>query len=140
MDSRERSFISLDHQEPDRVPLDCWVSKGTNHKIYSKMQLSYDELLDKYDIDLRYIEGPEYIGPSLKTESGLETDIWGVSRKPVSIRVSDGTAAFKEVYQEVLESPLKIGPRRTGSITIVSRSNVMKFATREESPSLWATG
>jgi len=107
MDSRERTFISLDHQEPDRVPLDCWVSKGTKHKIDSKMQLSYDDFLDKYDIDLRYIEGPKYIGPILKTESGLETDIWGVSRKPVSISVSDGTATFQEVYKEVLESPLQ---------------------------------
>ena len=103
MDSRERTFISLDHQEPDRVPLDCWVSKGTKHKIDSKMQLSYDDFLDKYDIDLRYIEGPKYIGPILKTESGLETDIWGVSRKPVSISVSDGTGTFQEVYQEVLD-------------------------------------
>src|SRR5210317_1167415 len=100
MDSRERTFIALDHQEPDRVPLDCWVSKGTKHKINSKMQLSYDDFLDKYDIDLRYIEGPEYIGPSLKTESGLEKDIWGFSRKPVSVRVSDGTATFEEVYKE----------------------------------------
>ncbi len=70
------------------------------------MQLSYDEFLDEYDIDLRYIKGPEYTGPRLKTESGLETDIWGVSRKPVSVSVSDGSAAFEEVYKEVLESPL----------------------------------
>jgi uroporphyrinogen decarboxylase len=107
MDSRERTFIALDHQEPDRIPLDCWVSKGTKHKINSKMQLSHEDFLDKYDIDLRYIEGPEYIGPNLESESGLEKDIWGVSRKPVSVWVSDGSATFKEVYQEVLESPLK---------------------------------
>ena len=107
MDSRERTFITLDHQEPDRVPLDCWVSKGTKHKINAKMQLSYDDFLDKYDIDLRYIEGPEYIGPGLKTESGLEKDIWGVSRKPVSVWVSDGSDTYEEVYKEVLESPLK---------------------------------
>jgi len=106
MDSRERTFLSLDHQQPDRVPLDCWVSKGTKHKINSKMQLSYEDFLDKYDIDLRYIEGPEYIGPPLQTERGLTKDIWGVSRKPVAVLVSDGTATFKEVYQEVLESPL----------------------------------
>lgn len=107
MDSRERTFISLDHQEPDRVPLDCWASKGTKQKIHSKMQLPYDDFLDKYDIDLRYIQGPEYIGPSLKTEKGMEKDIWGVSRKPVSVWVSDGTGTYEEVYKEVLESPLK---------------------------------
>ena len=90
MDSRERTFLSLNHQEPDRVPLDCWISKGTRRKIESKMGLSYDDFLDKYDIDLRYIDGPEYIGPPLQTESGLEQDIWGVSRKPVSVWVTDG--------------------------------------------------
>ena len=107
MDSRERTFISIAHQEPDRVPIDCWISKGSKHKISSKMQLSYDEFLDEYDIDLRYIEGPEYIGPSLKTHKGFEKDIWGVSRKPVSVLVSDGTGTYREVYKEVLESPLK---------------------------------
>jgi len=35
------------------------VFKGTKHKLNSKMQLWYDDFLDKYDIDLRYIEGPE---------------------------------------------------------------------------------
>ena len=107
MDSRERTFLSLDHQEPDRVPLDCWASKGTRHKVNSKMKLSYDDFLDKYDIDLRYIEGPEYIGPSLKAKKGFEKDIWGVSRKPVSVLVSDSAGDFEEVYKEVLESPLK---------------------------------
>jgi uroporphyrinogen decarboxylase len=107
MDSRERTFIALDHQEPDRIPLDCWASKGTQHKIKSKLQLSYGDFLDKYDIDLRYIEGPEYIGPGLKTGKGLEKDIWGVSRKPVLVLVSDGTETYAEVYKEVLESPLK---------------------------------
>ena len=119
MDSRERTLMSLDHQEPDRVPLDCWVSKGTKYKINSKMQLSYDDFLDKYDIDLRYIEGPEYIGPSLKTEKGLETDIWGVSRKPVTISVSDGTGTFKEEYKEVLKSK--------DAITFSSIENSRKF-------------
>jgi len=107
MDSRERTFLALDHQQPDRVPLDCWVSQGTKDKIDSKMRLAYDDFLDKYDIDLRYIEGPEYIGPCLQTENGLEKDIWGVSRKPVSLRVSDGSVTFQEVYKEVVESPLK---------------------------------
>jgi uroporphyrinogen decarboxylase len=83
------------------------MSKGTRHKIDSATQLSYADFLDKYDIDLRYIAGPEYVGPSLQTESGLEKDIWGVSRKPVSVRVSDGTGTFNEVYKEVLESPLR---------------------------------
>lgn len=107
MDSRDRTFLALDHQEPDRVPLDCWISHGTKHKIKSKMLLSFIDFLDKYDIDLRYIDGPEYIGPNLIVAGGLETDIWGVIRKPISLSVSDGTGTFNEIYKEVLESPLE---------------------------------
>jgi hypothetical protein len=55
MDSRERTFIALDHQEPDRVPLDCWVSKGTKHKINSKMQGTAGNLLILRIID-KYVE------------------------------------------------------------------------------------
>ena len=107
MDSRDRTFLALDHQEPDRVPLDCWMSRGTKHKIKSKMYLSFNDFLDKYDVDLRYIDGPEYVGPDLTVAGGLETDIWGVTRKPVSLSVSDGTGNFNEIYKEVLESPLE---------------------------------
>jgi uroporphyrinogen decarboxylase len=107
MDSRERTFLSLDHQEPDRVPLDCWASHGTKRKIESAMHLSYGAFLDKYDIDLRYIQGPEYIGPGLGIDGDLERDVWGVIRKPVVLSVSDGNGKFEEIYKEVVKSPLE---------------------------------
>ena len=36
---------------------------------------------DHFDIDIRYIEGPRYIGPELKVfDDGSVNDIWGVPR------------------------------------------------------------
>jgi len=107
MDSRERTFIALEHKEPDRVPIDCWVSGGTKRKIETLMNLSYPEFLDRYDVDLRYIEGPQYIGPALESSGEFETDIWGIPRKRQKVSVSDSSGNYCEEYKEVIESPLK---------------------------------
>jgi uroporphyrinogen decarboxylase len=54
-------------------------------------------------VDLRYIEGPSYIGPPLKKMAGdLDEDIWGVVRKEVLVQTKDGD----EYYKEVEKSPL----------------------------------
>ena len=107
MNSRERTFMALEHQEPDRVPVDCWASSGTKQKIESQMKMTYNDFLDRYDVDLRYIEGPQYIGPALTAGSDIETDIWGVPRKAVTLSVNDRTGTYTETYKEVTESPLK---------------------------------
>ena len=107
MDSRERTFLSLDHEEPDRIPIDFWASDGTRRKIKSGLGLAFEEFLDRHDVDLRYIEGPRYVGPRLAGPPGADDiDIWGVPRVLVTARVSDGTGEFEEPYKEVLESPL----------------------------------
>ena len=108
MNSRERVSRALDHQEPDRVPIDCWASAGTRAKIEEATGLPYSAFLDKRDVDLRYIDGPEYVGPSLKARStGEEVDLWGVPRKRVHIHLHDGTGQHEETYNEVVSSPLK---------------------------------
>ena len=103
MTSRERTFLALDFQEPDRVPIDFWMSSGFKHKVESQLHMSEQMFLDRYDVDLRYIQGPEYIGPPLKRFSdGTEEDIWGVHRKKVELKTGEAT----ETYKEVIESPL----------------------------------
>jgi uroporphyrinogen decarboxylase len=100
MDSRERTFLALTHEAGDRIPIDFWVSSAMIDKLERGLGLSHQQLLDLYDIDLRYIPGPEYIGPPL--EDGR--DIWGVKRTVVDVRVEGGT----ESYKEVVESPLAV--------------------------------
>lgn len=103
MNSRERVFRALDFEQPDRTPIDLWMSKGFKNKLFSTLKTSEEAFLDAHDVDLRYIEGPAYIGPPLrKFADGSSEDIWGVHRKPVTVRMADGM----EVYEEVAESPL----------------------------------
>ena len=98
MDSRERTFLSLDHQAGDRIPIDFWASRSMIAKLERGLGLSHEQFLDRYDVDLRYIPGPAYIGPPLEDER----DIWGVQRAQIEVEVPGGT----ESYSEVAESPL----------------------------------
>ncbi len=98
MTSRERVALALDHQEPDRIPVDFWASKGTWRKIETSLGLSQDQFLDEHDVDFRYIAGPEYVGPPLDAD----TDIWGVGRTTAEVRMADGV----EHYAEVTDPPL----------------------------------
>lgn len=103
MNSRERTFLALRFEEPDRVPVDFWMSGGFRRKLESARNLSGEAFLDAHDVDLRYIEGPAYIGPPLRTfPDGSDEDLWGVRRRTVVVPTGDGA----ETYQEVAESPL----------------------------------
>ncbi len=102
MDSRERTFLALNFEEPDRVPIDFWMSDGFKRKLESGLDIAKEEFLDKHDVDLRYIEGPACIGPKLKKfPDGTEEDIWGVRRRAVTVRTNGAT----ETYREVAQSP-----------------------------------
>ncbi len=108
MDSRERTLLSLNREEPDRVPLDFWTSRAERAKIEDALGLDYQVFLDQSGIDLRYIDGPTYVGPPLGTDKGeTDTDLWGVPRRSISVAVNDGTAGFIESYKEVMSSPLR---------------------------------
>jgi len=103
MDSRERTFLALEHQVPDRIPIDFWASTGFREKIESQLQISYDDFLAEHGVDLRYISGPRYVGPPLDTtKPGVSVDIWGVPRRMVTLRFEDAV----EYYEEVTEAPL----------------------------------
>ena len=105
MNSRERTFRALSFEEPDRVPIDFWISRGFRMKIESSLNQSMETFLDLHDVDLRYIDGPAYIGPPLKKFSdGQEEDIWGVLRRTVTLQM-DGAV---EVYKEVVRAPLAL--------------------------------
>jgi len=103
VDSRERTLIALNHEEPDRVPVDCWMSAGFERRLAAETGLSRADFLDRHDVDLRYIAGPDYIGPPLgRFDGGVDGDIWGVRRQAVEVDVGGG----RETYREVAHSPL----------------------------------
>jgi uroporphyrinogen decarboxylase len=105
MESRERVALALSHREPDRVPIDYWATNEVNARLREHLGLStQEELLEHFDVDFRYIEGPRYIGPALATHpDGAVDDIWGVPRVPVEV----GTSELKGSYREVIDPPMK---------------------------------
>lgn len=98
MDSRERTFLALEHKTGDRIPIDFWATGAVTDRLERELGMIPAQFLDHYDVDLRYIEGPRYVGPEL--EEGM--DIWGVKRSMVTAG-SDGRS---EAYCEVIAPPL----------------------------------
>jgi len=103
MDSRERTFTALEHREPDTIPVDFWASTGFRRRLSAETGRTFEQFLDEHDVDLRYIPGPDYTGPSLTGQRpGVSVDIWGVPRKQVELEVK----GHRETYKEVIRSPL----------------------------------
>lgn len=105
MNSRERVWLALAHQKPDRVPIDYWASPEITTALLEKLQLSSEEeLLQHFDVDFRYIRGPQYIGPELAMhDDGAVEDLWGVPR----VKVQVGSEAQKGSYREACDPPLQ---------------------------------
>ncbi len=104
MDSRERVLASLNHQEPDRVPIDYWATDEVNAALLKKYGFSEKEkLLDFFEVDFRYLDGPQFIGPKIIRQDGSEEDHFGVPRK----KVAYGKGGTAGVYVEVAEYPLQ---------------------------------
>jgi len=112
MNSKQRVLTALNHQEPDRVPVDFHAVPEQVDRLCQHFDLERDDpslrppmgdyidtaLLDHLDIDFRTV-WPRYIGPPREEYTdGTYLDLWGVRRKPV--RNETG------VYNEVVVSPL----------------------------------
>jgi uroporphyrinogen decarboxylase len=104
MDARQRVFRALAHREPDRIPIDCWLTGAVAARLRKHYGLtSQEELLQRFDVDFRYIDGPKYVGPPPQVhDDGQVEDHWGVPR----LRVSAGSGAQTSVYEEVTRFPL----------------------------------
>jgi uroporphyrinogen decarboxylase len=89
---------ALAREPADRIPIDFWASAGMLRKLERRLGCDRAGLLDRYDVDLRYIDGPRYVGPPLPPD----TDIWGVRRTVVRV----GPADTAEEYSEAAEAPL----------------------------------
>ena len=90
-------------REPDRVPIDFWSSAGLDRSLGLERPGAREAFLDEFDVDLRYIEGPRYVGPPMRAwGDGRSEDLWGVVRVTQRVPVAYGW----EDYREVSLSPL----------------------------------
>jgi len=98
MTSKQRVRLALEHQEPDRVPIDLWVSPEVKRKLEAAFDCDYDTLLDLLGVDLRVHRGPSYVGIELeKHPDGTVSDLWGVRRKLVSYGAGERSGTYKEL-------------------------------------------
>ena len=104
MDSRERVEATLRHSDVDRVPVDFWASREVKARLLTHYAVnSFTEVLDRFNVDFRYIEGPVYVGPELKRRAdGSVEDHFGVPR----VQVPYGSGVASGYYSEVVEFPL----------------------------------
>jgi uroporphyrinogen decarboxylase len=103
--SRERVLTALAHRPPDRIPRDYWATPEITEALRGHFALPNREaLLQRLGIDLRYVEGPSYVGQSLRAHpDGSVEDLWGVRRQPRTVT----GGGYTWTYQHVVQSPLQ---------------------------------
>lgn len=100
MNSKQRVQIALNHEEPDRIPLDLWWSKEMRDRLLAHLKLrNVDQLQDYLGSDMRGVY-PAYVGPKLRRfVDGSYEDFWGVVRKPFK---HAGGGEYDEVVAPIL--------------------------------------
>lgn len=81
MNSRERVIATLEFKNPDKIPVNLWVSKAT----YLRYGIELVKMLEKYELDIERVSGP--MDKSFYPESfqvGEYKDIWGCTWKVVT--------------------------------------------------------
>ena len=95
MNSRERVLATINHVEPDRVPVDMWALPPITDNLREHFGVSDDEgVWQSLGIDLRSV-WPAYVGPPPEIfEDGSYADWWGLRKKMIG------------PFEEVVEPPL----------------------------------
>lgn len=101
--SKDRAMAAINHQEPDRVPIDLWAASEVREDLAAYFGCDYDTLLELLGVDFRVVRGPSYVGLEMHSyPDGTFGDLWGVRRKLVTY----GEGQRKGTYKEVARSPL----------------------------------
>ncbi|MCL5074488.1 MAG: hypothetical protein M1136_02390 [Chloroflexi bacterium] len=115
MDSRERVLLAFNHQQPDRVPLDTWMTDDAREVLRKYFGLSPERdpyarwpegLLQRFYVDLRHPQLP-YIGPPLRVfEDGSWETEWGFRRRGLyaGVSITHPLADAKDI-EDVLRHP-----------------------------------
>lgn len=94
MTPRERWIAVLNHQIPDRVPMDYWATGEATEKLCKHLNCSFDEAMERLRIDIPIGAYGRYIGPAPKDGE----DIYGLKRTTVDYGAG--------IYSEVVNAPL----------------------------------
>ena len=94
MTPRERWLAVLTRCQPDRVPMDIWLTPEACDVICRHLGCDFETVLERLHIDTPLIVSGRYVGPAPPDGQ----DIWGLVRR----RIDYGTGA----YDEVVNAPL----------------------------------
>ena len=105
MNAKERVMTSINHCEPDRVPWDYWAASEVTERLLKHFGFKdKEQLLRYFDVDLRYVPGPSYVGQEFQTyDDGTIADLWGVRRRTMTVK----QGAYRWTYKHVVDSPLE---------------------------------
>jgi len=122
MTPRERAISAIEHNNPDRVPLDMTICEEPYMKLLEYFGIDKSNILggDKWGeilmipelakalgIDFLYIKSkkPQNHNQSKNISADLSTDEWGVVRKKVQLR--DGSYYWNIVHHPLKESRIE---------------------------------
>ena len=105
MTSRERAEKAIRHEEPDRIPIDIWVTPEIRRRMMDYWGFDeWEDCLQFLGVDFRYWRGSSYVGRRLRTlEDGSVEDLWGVHRRVVQYGEGEW---YGGSYEQVTCSPL----------------------------------
>lgn len=94
MSPRERWLAVLERRNPDRVPMDIWITPEATEKLLGYLGCDWDTAVERLHIDAPYSVSGRYVGPSPKDGE----DIWGIRYRDVDYGAG--------VYREATNAPL----------------------------------
>ncbi len=82
MESRERVLAAIDHERPDRIPVDIWAEPDVWERLQRDLGLpSEDAVRERLSVDVRYLS-PVY--PPDTITAGIRQNMWGERWEKVS--------------------------------------------------------
>jgi uroporphyrinogen decarboxylase len=105
MTARERVLTALNHQQPDRPPLNYFGTSETTDRLLKRLSLdTYEDLLSYFGADMRYVS-PRYVGPD--SFSGMfgygtgDVDMWGIGWRLAS---NDSCTYYEPCYHPLAQA------------------------------------
>jgi len=102
MTSKERVLTAINHQQPDRVPIQTYLTPEIAQKLHD--HFGAKDLLLTLGVDFRGV-GPRFIGPERPVPPGCDSvDEWGVGYKAIHF----DTGAYAEASYLPMAEPITI--------------------------------
>ena len=98
VNSKERVMCALDWREPDRVPVQVYLTPEIAERL--REHFAGDDVLECLGVDFRSV-GPAYVGTTKPPEGDVHFDVWGAGYRPVAH--GEGGTYQESVYQPLAE-------------------------------------